>query len=69
MPVFKVIMKTPDCLNHPINQICNQSVGTEEQELKLSNKLHEKCERWFRDGEYLTLEVDIDKMTCVVLEA
>lgn len=55
-----VSMKCPDALDQAINEAT--STMQEEAEIK---KL---CDKWFKWGEYVTLEIDTDTGTCVVLE-
>lgn len=57
---FQVSMKCPDALDQAINNATDTI--QEEAEIK---KL---CEKWFKWGEYVTLEINTDAKTCIVLE-
>ncbi len=57
---FTITMKTPDCCSRAIEQLQNQDIDTYEIEKMLK--------RWFDWGECVTLEIDTEKETCVVLE-
>lgn len=74
--VFQVHMKTPDAIeNSVINQIEHvvDELGFKEsweydQEIQSRvDAIKEICQKWFQYGEMVTLEIDTDKMTCVVL--
>ena len=74
---FRVSMKDPDTLGDAIAA----AVLREVEELPLDNvekalvaeerraKVREACQRWFKYGEYLTVDVDTDDMTCTVVHA
>lgn len=72
---FQVTMKDPDTLHDAIKDAVKKSLsdlGLEEDELEpLIERRHEKvydlCSKWFRYGEYLTVEIDTDAKTCVVV--
>lgn len=53
---INVMMKTPDCLEYAA-----EDLNEEEKEKFLS-----LCERWFRYGECVTLEIDTESETCTV---
>jgi ABC-type amino acid transport substrate-binding protein len=55
-----VSMKCPDALDQAINDATDTM-----QEWAEIKKL---CEKWFKWGEYVTLEIDTDAGTCIVLE-
>lgn len=59
MSVFRVSMKSPDALDFAI-----------ENDITIEDKVsvRELCEKWFRFGEYVELEVDTEAETCKVLE-
>lgn len=75
---FRVTMKDPDCLNDAIADAVRESLAADERldademdavgEVR-REKVGESCKRWFKWGEYLTVEVDTDAGTCVVTEA
>ena len=71
---FRVTMKTPDALARTITDAVLDAIPfTGDSETDYCN--HEGailaaerlCGRWFRDGEYLTVEIDTDAQTCVVV--
>lgn len=72
---FKVQMKDPDTLHDAISDAVDEDVAAmkldkDEQELLAETrkqKVHALCDRWFQYGEYLTVEIDTDKETCVVV--
>lgn len=61
---FQVTMKASDALYEAIRQVATQTPEDDE----LSEKLNKMCERWFKWGEYLTVEIDTKAMTCQVVE-
>lgn len=74
---IKVTMKDPDVLHDAIRRSVRNELekieGLDEDERESMEdarieKAADKCSRWFRWGEYLTVEVDIDAGTCTVLE-
>ncbi len=73
---FRVTMKDPDTLHDAIADAVKKSLaGMEDRDERAavaeirSNKLGELAGRWFPYGEYLTVEIDTDANTCVVIEA
>ena len=63
---FQVTMKTPDGLDDAIFECTrNLTPGT-----IIDNELEIKklCGKWFRYGECVTLEIDTEEKTCVVVE-
>lgn len=77
---FKVQMKDPDVLHDSIqeaveNELKGQGVGvTAPDEVEAlseirRDKVRALCAKWFRYGEYLTVEIDTDADTCVVCPA
>lgn len=73
---FQVQMKDPDTLHDAIQEAVEAQIKeigiTDEDEIEaLSEKRREKvgeiCDAWFRYGEYLTVEIDTDTKTCVVV--
>lgn len=75
---FTVTMKDPDTLQDAIREAVKNDVEAttaglddEEREAVVEQQRFEKvqkvCERWFRYGEYLSVEVDTDAQTCTVL--
>lgn len=74
---FVVTLKDPDVLHNAIREAVRLEVST----LALSDdgereavaelraeKVHALCGTWFRYGEYLTVEVDTEAKTCVVVK-
>jgi len=72
---FKVTMKNPDALIDSITEAVKDlsSDGIEEDEIEdfKETRIEEVksiCAKWFKWGEYLTVEVDTEDETCVVLQ-
>ena len=73
---FQVQMKDPDTLYDAIQDAVNtelKATGLDEEERELlydycRTKVSAVCSKWFAYGEYLTVEIDTDHGTCVVLE-
>ncbi len=74
---FRVTMKDPDGCYYSFKEAAMISVnesgiedGDEREALTESRleKIKKACEKWFRYDEYLTVEVDTDAKTCVVIE-
>lgn len=74
---FKVTMKNPDALGEAINDAVTAELAKmpglhddEAEELADTRrrKVSEMCGKWFQYGEYLTVEIDTEAGTCVVLE-
>lgn len=74
---FRVTMKDPDALDEPIEDAVKEapdlaSLPEDEREILQEHRkvsLREIASRWFEYGEYLTVEIDTDAKTCVVVEA
>ena len=72
---FTVTMKTPDALDGAIAEATECEVAmlglsdedSDEVAAMHSEKAAAVCERWFAGGETLTVEVDTDAGTCVVV--
>lgn len=73
---FRVTMKDPDTLHDAINDAVRAEVAkleltdADEVEAVAENrreKVGKLCDKWFEYGEYLTVEVDTDAQTCVVV--
>lgn len=71
---FRVTMKDPDTLDDSVNEACMRELpeGLDEEERhdlaeSRSEKVRKLCRRWFSYGEYLTVEIDTDAQTCVVV--
>lgn len=75
MPVkFRVTMKDPDVLPDAIQEAVSrlELPGLDPDEVesvreRRAEKVGEVCRRWFEYGEYLTVEVDTEAKTCVVV--
>lgn len=72
---IRITCKTPDCLDDAIEEAISNERGIEEipneedeGELDQKEELHAICSRWVRYGEYVTIEIDTEKNTAVVLE-
>ncbi len=73
---FRVTMKDPDTLHDAIQEAVEEWAKTlpdiddderEAIEEKRREKVDEICGTWFGYGEYLTVEIDTDAKTCVVI--
>ena len=73
---FKVQMKDPDTLGDAIHDAVEDAVKTipdlaEEERDAVQEKRQEAignlCAKWFEYGEYLTVEIDTEAQTCVVV--
>lgn len=74
---FRVTMKDPDTLHDAIREAVKREVDgfpandDEEREMLIESrteKCNDLCGRWFKYSEYLTVEIDTDAKTCVVVE-
>lgn len=71
---FKVQMKDPDTLHDAIADAIHKDTasiadGDERTAVKevRGDKVRALCSRWFEYGEYLTVEIDTEAQTCVVV--
>jgi hypothetical protein len=72
---FRVHMKDPDTLGDAIDDAVKDDVAAlnlppDESEQLVecrSEKASKLCSKWFEYGEYLTVEIDTDAGTCVVV--
>ncbi len=67
---YRVTMKSPDALHNAMNNNVRPSLPDsmdDDQKDVVTNQAAKAAERWFRFGEYLTVEIDTDAMTCVVV--
>jgi hypothetical protein len=78
MSKFRVTMKDPDTLHDACKDAAAEQLesvkgidGDERESLvdQRAQKLRDFCGQWFRYGEYLTVEIDTDAGTCVVVPA
>ncbi len=77
---FRVTMKDTDVLDDAIRIAdtdvadsidANDGMSPAEREEtigELIEEVRDACVRWFKYSEYLTVEIDTEKMTCVVVE-
>lgn len=74
---FRMSMKDPDSLHDAIKLAAENEVaeleGIDDEERKdlvesRRAKAKEVCRTWFRYGEYLTVEIDTEAKTCVVVK-
>jgi len=75
---FRVQMKDPDTLHDAIEESVGKDLASIEALDDDDREVlaERRCEavqalagKWFRYGEYLTVEIDTDAKTCVVVEA
>lgn len=72
---IKVTMKDPDTLGDAIDRAVGESVAAISNDVDERNaladvrreKVGEIAAKWFEYGEYLTVEIDTDAGTCVVV--
>jgi len=73
---FQVTMKDPDCLHNAIREAVADEMGNTllpddeaeaVREMRVE-KAQKACARWFRYGEYLTVEIDTEAGTAVVVK-
>lgn len=72
---FTVTMKDPDGVYDSVRDAIDDNLpsGLDEDELEhlaqeRKEELSELMKKWFRYGEYLSVEIDTEKGTCTVLE-
>lgn len=73
---FRVTMKDPDTLYDAVTDAVADDVkklGLSEDEAevieeKRRDAVNDLASKWFEYGEYLTVEIDTDAKTCVVVE-
>lgn len=69
---FQVTLKTPDTIDTDITKAVNDSQSDNDYNSEIYEEEMENawrlCSRWFRHGELLTVEIDTDKETCVVVQ-
>lgn len=58
--LFKLTMKTPDALQYAIEE------ASDDPELRI--QMEDLASEWMTYGEYITVEFDTDKKTCVVVK-
>ena len=61
---FQVTMKTPYGLDYALDDSCGSDDEYDEEKIAA----RKVAERWFQYGECVTLEIDTEKETCIVLE-
>lgn len=75
---FKVTMKDPDTLHDAIDEAVREDIGKipgltgEDREALFENRreaVAKNAAKWFRYGEYLSVEIDTDTGTATVLPA
>ncbi len=60
--IFKIHLKSPDA----IDQSISDAVDNGDIQKDDVDECSDAASRWFTYGEYLTIEIDTDKGTCVV---
>ena len=66
--LVKITMKSPDSLHYGIQDALEGRDLLEPEKEALTEEIWEVASKWMRGGEYLTVEMDTEKKTCVVLE-
>jgi len=71
---IKVTMKTPDCLYSAIKDYVEEDIEPTLREDERAAVIELRVDRikdiaymWFKHGEYLTVEIDTEAKTCVVV--
>lgn len=67
---FRVTLKTPDVLDEAIQAAVDVSLQDDTSETDreaLQDAAAEACALWFRYSELLTVEIDTEALTCVVV--
>lgn len=74
---FRVTMKDPDTLHEAIKKAVRDELVATTPALRADErsvlsglreeKTYELCSKWFGYGEYLTVEIDTEAKTCVVV--
>lgn len=71
---FQITMKDPDgcfdCMRNAAKESLPEGLSESEADILTDEReaqIHKICATWFRYGEYLTVEVDSDAGTCIVL--
>lgn len=80
---IRVTMKTPDALNYAMKEAYPTTIPNYETDefdpmdpesdkyneaMDNRDNFKELCQKWFEYGEYVTLEIDTEAGTCVVVE-
>lgn len=81
---IRVTMKTPDALDETIREVIRSKMASEIDDGRNANELLSNidesileqhiyeigvlCQKWFRYGECLTVEIDTEAQTCVVVK-
>jgi hypothetical protein len=72
---FRVTLKDPDCLDDAIMEALDKNISPlglpDDEENALiairGTNISDLCSTWFEYKEYLTVEIDTDARTCVVV--
>jgi nitrogen regulatory protein PII-like uncharacterized protein len=76
MMKFQITMKDPDgvydCMKDAAKEAAEQVTGVDEDEREglvetKMEKIQKLAKQWFEYGEYLTVEIDTEAKTCVVV--
>lgn len=72
--IFRVTMKCPDALERAIEEAAKNEMYGEidedrdyEQYRQHVEEATVLCNKWFKYGEYITVEIDTEAKTCVVV--
>jgi hypothetical protein len=70
---FRVTMKDPDgvheCVRDAVEANRPPGLSDDEWEDMRDDRIREACKPWFEYMEYLTVEVDTEARTCVVVKS
>jgi hypothetical protein len=71
---FRVTMKDPDTMHDAVADAVSEdvrSIADEDERVSVkevrNDKIRKLCSKWFKYGEYLTVEIDTDAGTCTVV--
>ena len=65
--IFRVIMKCPDALEDVIGYGAYDIIDEDQRDLEVASAKH-FANAWVKYGEYVTIEFDTEKKTCVVVK-
>lgn len=64
---INITMKTPDALDYAIKDALEFSTLSNDDKIDQTDTIKQLANTWFNYGEYVTLEIDTDTKTCIVV--
>lgn len=65
----RLVFKTPDVVENAVNEAISDGTTFSEEEIEnFPDEFKELAKKWIQYGECVTLEIDTEKKTCVVVE-